>query len=81
MSEHNSSSRTMKGEVIRVSSAKTAIVRIERSYTHPKYGKRINEHSNIMVHDEVGVKVGDIVSIEETRPISKQKRHKIKEKL
>lgn len=67
----------MKGEVIRVSSAKTAIVRIERSYMHPKYNKRITEHSTLMVHDEIGVKVGDIVNLEESRPISKRKRHKI----
>ena len=68
----------MRGEVIRVSTAKTAIVRIERSYVHPKYNKRITEHAKIMAHDEIGVKVGDFVSLEESKPISKRKRHIIK---
>lgn len=71
----------MKGEVIKVSSAKTAIVRIERSYVHPKYNKRITLHSNLMVHDEIGVQVGDFVNIEESKPISRRKRHKISAKL
>ena len=71
----------MRGEVIKVSSAKTVIVRIERSFTHPKYGKRLTDHVNVMVHDDLGVAVGDIVNIEETRPVSKSKKHKIKEKL
>ena len=71
----------MNGEVIRVSGIKTAIVKIERSYMHPKYNKRITEHSNLMVHEEIGVQVGDFVSIEESRPISRRKRHIIKEKL
>jgi len=66
------------GVVIKVSSEKTAKVRIERTYMHPKYKKQIKVCSNWSVHDDLGVKIGDRVLIAETKPISKTKRHIIK---
>ena len=71
----------MNGVVVKISSNKTAMVKIERNVVHPLYKKRIKLHSKIMVHDDLGVSVGDNVSIIETAPISKNKKHKIKEKL
>lgn len=71
----------MNGIVVKVSSGNTAIVRVERSYVHHIYQKRIVSHAQFMVHDEIGVKVGDHVNVVETAPISKRKRHKIKEKV
>lgn len=71
----------MNGTVIRVSSEKTAIVRVERSYMHAIYKKRIKAHKDIMVHDETGAKVGEQVEIVAVRPISKRKKHAVKGKL
>jgi small subunit ribosomal protein S17 len=57
---------------------KTAIVRIDRMVPHPKYGKRYRVSKKFAVHDEQNeAKTGDIVTIEETRPISKTKNWKI----
>lgn len=67
------------GIVIRISGIKSAVVKVERTYTHSLYKKRIKDHSNIMVHDEIGAKVGDKVKIASSRPISKRKRHVVKE--
>lgn len=69
------------GVVIKVGSEKTAKVRIERSYMHPKYKKRIKVYSKLSVHDELGVEVGDKVCIASSKPISKTKRHTIKSKM
>lgn len=68
------------GEVIRTS-CKTALVKIERVYNHAKYKKLIKVSKNYMVHDDIGVEVGDSVSIALCKPISKRKRHIVKEKL
>jgi small subunit ribosomal protein S17 len=69
------------GIVIKVGSEKTAKVRIERSYMHPKYKKRIKLFAKLSVHDDLGVKVGDKVCVASTKPISKTKKHVIKSKI
>ena len=66
------------GKVLRISE-KTAIVAIERTYSHPKYKKLIKTTKKLMMHDELGVKIGDNVSFALCAPISKLKRHAIKE--
>lgn len=71
----------MNGIVIKISGINTAVIRVERSVMHPIYGKRTKVHSKIMAHDNIGVKVGDRVNLVEIAPISKKKRHQIKEKL
>lgn len=71
----------MNGIVLRVPTLKTAVVRVERTYVHPIYKKRIKVSKNIMVHDEFDSQVGDKVTIIATKPISKRKKHAIKEKL
>ena len=54
---------------------KTAIVAVENIVTHKKYGKIITRTKRYAVHDpDDSYIVGDIVSIKETRPISKTKR-------
>ena len=53
---------------------KTSIVRVDRRVTHPLYKKTINKFSKFHVHDETGqCRVGDVVQIKESRPISKTK--------
>jgi len=66
--------RTLEGKVISDKMDKTIIVAIIRTVKHPKYGKIIKRESKIMAHDEKQIsKIGDVVRISQTRPISKNK--------
>ena len=57
---------------------KTVVVRVERIKEHPKYKRRYKVHKNYKAHDEKReYYAGDKVVIEETRPISKDKRWKV----
>jgi small subunit ribosomal protein S17 len=67
--------RVLTGTVISDKSDKTIVVRVERSVLHPIYGKRIRQHEKYHVHDEANAhKVGEVVDIIESRPISKLKK-------
>jgi len=66
------------GTVISDKMQKTIIVRITHMSKHPKYGKIIKSHNTFKVHDEKNTaKIGDTVRIEETRPLSKDKRFRL----
>ena len=55
--------------------AKTAVVRVDRSLPHPKYGKYFVVSKKYKVHNPDGTaKVGDTVEFEECRPLSRDKR-------
>lgn len=69
------------GTVISKKMTKTVTVLVERLWRHPVYKKRVKRSKKYLVHDEIGVKVGDKVVIQETRPISKRKRFKAVEVL
>ena len=56
---------------------KTAVVKVNRLWTHPLYKKIIKRSKKYLCHDETGVKKGDKVLIQECRPISRRKRFKI----
>lgn len=71
--------KIFRGKVVGVKNQKTAIVEVVRFFTHPLYLKRIRKTKRYPVHDERGVKKGDIVRFMETRPLSKTKRWKIVE--
>lgn len=66
--------RRLEGVVISAKSAKTVMVRVDRSYRHPLYGKVIRSDKRYMAHDEIGCQPGDMVRMVESRPISKMKR-------
>ena len=67
--------RILKGKVIRNKSEKTIIVDVESTYMHKKYKKYLKKNKKFAVHDEDNVsKIGDIVQIIESKPISKTKR-------
>ncbi len=67
--------RQFEGEVVSVSGSKTVKVRVDSIKIHPKYNKQYKQRRNFAVHDEKGIaKVGDIVVIEECRPLSATKR-------
>jgi small subunit ribosomal protein S17 len=66
--------RTFSGKVVSASKNKTARVEVVSMKLHPKYGKRYRSTKNYLVHDEKNVaKLGDTVSFQECRPISKNK--------
>lgn len=59
---------------------KTIVVSVIRRYMHPKYKKYVKERLRYKAHDEQNdCKVGDKVLLEETRPLSKDKRWRVKE--
>ena len=67
--------RVLQGTVVSDANEKTVVVRVERRFTHPVMKKTVRRSKKSHAHDEANVaKVGDIVWIEETAPISKNKR-------
>jgi len=67
--------RTLHGVVVSDKQNKTVIVRVERRFTHPTMKKTVRRSKKYHAHDEANAhKIGDVVSIEETKPISKNKR-------
>jgi small subunit ribosomal protein S17 len=67
--------RTLQGVVVSDKQNKTVIVRVDRRFTHPEMKKTIRRSKKYHAHDESNAyAVGDIVWIEEHRPISKLKR-------
>ena len=69
-----------KGEVISRSGNKTIVVRTEIRRRHPKYGKMVRYVKRLYAHDEKNeAKVGDVVRIIETRPLSRMKRWRLVE--
>jgi small subunit ribosomal protein S17 len=73
-------SKILKGTIISDKMDKTAVVEVQRFFKHPKYKKYIKRSKRYKVHDEKNeYKTGDKVVIQECRPLSKEKRWKIKE--
>jgi small subunit ribosomal protein S17 len=67
--------RVLQGVVVSDAMDKTIVVRVERRVMHPVYKKFIRRSKKYAAHDEANThKVGDVVRIEECRPISKSKR-------
>jgi small subunit ribosomal protein S17 len=67
--------RILKGKVVRDKSNKTVVVEVSRRFVHPKYKKVMTTYKKYHAHDEKNnSKIGDIVSIIESKPISKLKR-------
>ena len=85
MTEANSASqvdtsRSIIGQVVSDKMSKTIVVQIERKVKHPMYGKYVKRTSKMYVHDEDNSsRVGDVVRIQQTRPLSKTKRWKLVE--
>ena len=68
------------GEVVSSRMSKTIVVKVTRKKAHPFYGRVIARNKKFYAHDETNqAHVGDVVRIEETRPLSKLKRWKLKE--
>jgi len=72
------SNKVLKGIVTSDKMDKTIVVKVSRFVEHKKYGKRIKIAKKYKAHDENNSKkIGDPVEIEETRPISKDKKFKV----
>ena len=70
--------RTLTGKVVSDKMDKTITVLIERRVKHPVYGKYISKSSKLKAHDDQNVgKLGDTVTISESRPLSKTKSWKL----
>ena len=70
--------KALIGTVISDKMHKTIIVRVVRMAKHPKYGRIQKRYNKFKVHDEKNsAKLGDLVKIEETRPLSKEKRFRL----
>lgn len=68
------------GEVVSNKMAKTIVVRVRRRYPHPRYKKIVTSYQKFYAHDEKAeARPGDVVRIEETRPLSKLKRWRLVE--
>ena len=70
--------KTREGVVVSDKMTKTRVVVIERVFRHPQYERVITRSKRLKAHDEQNAsQVGDRVLIEETRPLSKEKRWRI----
>ncbi|HEY6989447.1 MAG TPA: 30S ribosomal protein S17 [Bryobacteraceae bacterium] len=68
------------GKVVSNKMQKTIVVEVTRQKSHPLYGRVISIRKKFYAHDEKGeAHVGDVVRVEETRPLSKLKRWTLKE--
>ena len=77
------SNRKMReGVVVSTKMQKTAVIKVSRTFSHPRYEKSVIETKKYYAHNELEhLKEGDKVRIEETRPISKLKRWIVREVL
>lgn len=80
MSIENKILRTVQGRVVSNKGDKSITVLVERKVKHPKYGKFVKRSTKLHAHDEKNqCKEGDIVTITESRPVSKMKTWKLME--
>jgi len=74
--------KILTGKVVSMKMIKTVVVMVERKFRHPVYHKVIVRHKKYKAHNEkLDLKLGDIVKIEETKPISKDKHFVVIAKL
>ncbi len=79
MSETGNTARTLTGKVVSSKMDKSIAVNIQRTVKHPLYGKYIRRTTKLLAHDENNeCKQGDMVIIEASRPISKNKAWRLR---
>ena len=78
--ERETSRRVLRGKVVSDKMDKTIVVQVSTSKSHPLYKKKVKVSHRYKAHDENNeAKVGDIVVIMETRPLSAQKHFRLVE--
>ena len=76
--EERNSRKVLRGTVVSDKMDKTIVVEITASKAHPLYGRHVKASTRFKVHDENNeAKVGDIVEVMETRPLSKDKHFRL----
>lgn len=76
--EDRSGRKELEGRVLSDGMDKTRVIRITRRFRHPLYGKVQTKNGKVYAHDEANdSKAGDLVSLMETRPLSKLKRWRV----
>ena len=74
MAENELKGKFVVGKVVSNKMQKTIVIEVERQVKHPLYGKYIRRRTKLHAHDEQqACKIGDMVRIQECRPISKKK--------
>lgn len=77
-SEERRNRKVKRGTVLSNKMDKTVVVQVQTTMRHPQYGKVITRNSKFYAHSENdSLKVGDVVEIVETRPLSKLKRWRV----
>ncbi len=71
--QKNTTGQIMRGRVVSAKTAKTAVVLVEGTKRHPMYHKSSKTSKRYLVHDETGVKEGDLVELIKIRPMSASK--------
>ena len=69
--------KKLEGIIVSDKMQKTVVVEVQSIKKHPKYLRYFKQHSRYKAHDEFGHKTGDTVTIEECRPLSKDKHFKV----
>lgn len=78
--ERTNNRKVLTGRVVSDKMDKTIVVSVETKVKHKLYGKRVNYSKKYKTHDENNTaKIGDVVRIQETRPLSKDKRFRLVE--
>ena len=78
MAKQKRGRRQTEGRILKANNEKTRIVAIEQRIPHPLYGRIIRRTAKFIAHDEGDEsQVGDLVRIEECRPMSKTKRWRL----
>ena len=75
------SKKILKGKIVSNKMKKTVVVEVMRRFTHPTYHRAMGSHKKYYAHAEGDYKVGEEVTIEESKPVSKLKRWKVVEKV
>ena len=74
--------RILQGVVVSDKNTKTVVVKVERRFLHPTMGKTVRRSKKYHAHDEKGeYKAGDVVRIQECRPLSKLKTWEVVERV
>ena len=78
MEQERGNRKVQKGIVVSNKMQNTVVVKVERTFRHPKYGKVVTRAKKFYAHhDAASLQIGDEVQIVETRPLSKLKRWRV----
>ena len=70
----NKTGKTFVGEVVSDKMTNTVVIELEYTSRHPLYKKIVSKNKKIYAENNLSAKIGDIVKVRETRPLSKLKR-------